>query len=95
MLEFIRLKIPLPVLFAALGFVVFSSSDLLTGRLFSQFIQDTGTALLASGAFGSLTGVLFVWYVVRKSGAPFFSSSYQHDAFVVKQGKQSRDGRSC
>jgi hypothetical protein len=78
--RFVRSTIPVPILFAIIGVVVFGLSDALTGRLLSQFISRAGLAALLSALWGAVMGYLVGWYVVRKYGLPRSATPYDVDA---------------
>lgn len=84
--RFIRSTIPVPILFAIIGVVVFGLNDALTGRLLSQFISSAGLAALLSALWGAVMGYLVGWYVVRKHGLPHSATPYDVDAaFYAKE----------
>jgi hypothetical protein len=83
-MRFIRSTIPVPILFAIIGVVVFGLSDAPTGRLLSQFISGARLAALLSALWGAVMGYLM--YVVRKYGLPRSAASYDvDDAFYAKK----------
>jgi hypothetical protein len=76
------------VFFVVLGVVVFPLKDLLTGNLFSLWIDDRATALLASAIMGAVIGLLLGSYFVRKSGARFFATFDEVEAaFKAKKAR--------
>jgi hypothetical protein len=79
-MHFIRSNIPVPIIFAATGVVVFGMTDLVTARLMSHFINDMGEAALASALEGAVLGYLVGWYAVRKSGLGCGATPYDVDA---------------
>jgi hypothetical protein len=89
--RFIRSTIPVPILFAVIGVVVFGLSDALTGRLLRQFISGAGLAALLSALWGAVMGYLVGWYVVRKNGLPRSATPYDVDAaFYTKKQNAPR-----
>jgi peptidoglycan biosynthesis protein MviN/MurJ (putative lipid II flippase) len=65
-MHFIRSNIPVPIIFASIGVVVFGLTDLFTARLMSHFISGIGKAALASAFEGGVLGYLVGWYAVKK-----------------------------
>lgn len=90
MLKLIRSTIPVPILFAVVGVVVFGLTDLLTGRLLGRFVADVGAAALASALWGGVMGYLVGWFILRKAGLPASATPYDVDAAVAK--KRSAEG---
>ena len=89
--RFIRSTIPVPILLAIIGFVVFGLSDALSGRLLSQFISDARLAALSSALWGVVMGYLLGWHVVRKNGLPHSATPYDVDAaFYAKKQNAPR-----
>jgi hypothetical protein len=80
LLKFIRSTIPIPILFAFFGFVVFGVVDLLTGRLGSAFIHADRHPALISAFAGTIAGYLIGWYVVQKNGLRHSATAYEVDA---------------
>lgn len=88
--RFIRSTIPVPILFAIIGVVVFGLSDALIGRLLSQFISGAGLAALLSALWGAVMGYLVGRYVVRKYGLPHSATPYDVDAAFTRRNKMLR-----
>jgi hypothetical protein len=79
-MHFIRSNNPVPIIFAAVGVIVFGLTNLVTARLMSHFINDIGKAVLASAFEGGVLGYLVGWYAVRKSGLGCGATPYDVDA---------------
>lgn len=79
-MTFIRAKVPVSILLATIGFVVFGLLDLLTERLFSQFISGSLLPTFLSALLGGLIGYALGWRIVRKYGLPLSATPYDVDA---------------
>lgn len=80
MRRFIRSTIPVPILHATIGVVVFGLSDALTGKLLSRLISDVGLAVVLSALWGAVMGYMIGWIPIRKYGLPHSATAYDVDA---------------
>jgi prepilin signal peptidase PulO-like enzyme (type II secretory pathway) len=89
-MKFIRSTIPVPIIFAVIGVVVFGLTDLLTGKLLGRFVVDVGAGALASTLWGAVMGYLVGWFILRKAELPASATPYAVDAAVAKKRSAER-----
>ena len=79
-MSFTRSTIPVTLLFASIGFVFFGLMDAAGGKLFTQFVDAPGLAILLSALLGATIGYAIGWSVIRKYRLPHSATPYDVDA---------------